>query len=131
MSDQIGDNNISRFLRHYWISAYNFVKKENLYKSIKQKITQNKMKSFSENISLESLIYSNLINPTTEFWEDSELVSMLNEFSVLRVEQVYILLLAVTSKFLNRKEKVKRILKTLINFTFRYNTVSSLDPKAL
>jgi uncharacterized protein with ParB-like and HNH nuclease domain len=131
MSDQIGDNNISRFLRHYWISSFDFVKKENLYRSIKQKISQKKIKEFSANITQESTIYSNLINPTAEFWEEQEIVNLLNEINILRVEQVYILLLAVSSKFFNKRDRIKRILKTLINFTFRYNTISGLDPKAL
>ncbi len=131
MSDQIGDNNISRYLRHYWISSFDFVKKENLYRSIKQKITPKKVKDFSESISHESVAYSNLINPTAEFWEDNEIVGLLNDLSTLRVEQVYILLLAITIKLFDKKDKIKRLMKTLINFTFRYNTISGLDPKVL
>ena len=131
MSEQVGDNNISKFLRHYWISSSDFVKKENLYRSIKQKISSNKLKSFSEEIVQESVVYSNLTSPTIEFWEDKEIINLLNELNILRVEQVYILLLSVTQKYLDKKDRLKRLLKIIVNFTFRYNTIAGLDPKAL
>ncbi len=131
MNDQIGENNISRYLRHYWISNYDFVKKEYLYKSIKGKITKNKIKAFVDSISEEAIIYSNLISPSTEFWEDAEIVQMLNDLNTLRVEQVNIFLLAVTKKYFDRKDKLKRLFRIVVNFTFRYNTISGLDPKVL
>lgn len=131
MSDQIGDNNISRFLRHYWISAYDFVRKENLYKSIKQKISKSMVKKFSEEIATEANVYSNIISPTPEFWEDKEIINLLNELNILRVEQVNILLLAVSQKYYDKKDRLKRIIRSLVNFTFRYNTIAGLDPKVL
>jgi uncharacterized protein with ParB-like and HNH nuclease domain len=131
MSDQIGDNNISRFLRHYWISTYDFVRKENLYKSIKQKISKTMVKKFSEEIATEANVYSNIISPTPEFWEDKEIINLLNELNILRVEQVNILLLAVSQKYFDKKDRLKRIIRSLVNFTFRYNTIAGLDPKVL
>lgn len=131
MSEQVGDNNISKFLRHYWISSSDFVKKENLYRSIKQKITVTKFKRFSDEIVQESTVYSNLTSPTIEFWEDKEIINLLNELNILRVEQVYILLLSVTQKYIDKKDRLKRLLKVIVNFTFRYNTIAGLDPKVL
>lgn len=131
MSEQVGDNNISKFLRHYWISSFDFVKKENLYRSIKQKISSSKVKKFSDEIVQESIVYSNLISPTIEFWEDKEIISLLTELNILRVEQVYILLLSVTQKYIDKKDRLKKLLKAIVNFTFRYNTIAGLDPKVL
>ncbi len=131
MNDQIGENNISRYLRHYWISNYDFVKKEHLYKNIKSKISKNRIKSFSESICDEAVIYSNLNYPSLEFWEDHEIIRLLDDLKTLRVEQVNIFLLAVTKKLFDKKDKIKRLLKVIVNFTFRYNTISGLDPKVL
>jgi uncharacterized protein with ParB-like and HNH nuclease domain len=131
MNDQIGENNISRYLRHYWISNYDFVKKEHLYKNIKSKISKNKIKIFSESISEESIIYSNLNYPSLEYWEDHEIIQLLDDLKILRVEQVNIFLLAVSKKLFDKKERIKRLLRVIVNFTFRYNTIAGLDPKVL
>jgi hypothetical protein len=131
MSDQIGDNNISKFLRHFWISKYNFVKKEFLYKELKKEITKEKILDFSGEISTEATIYNNLISPSDDFWEDSDLSRLVNELNILRVEQVYILILSVYKVFSHQKETMKKIFRLIINFSFRYNTISGLDPKAL
>ena len=98
MNDQIGENNISRYLRHYWISNYDFVKKEHLYKNIKSKITKNKIKTFSESISEEAIIYSNLNYPSSEYWEDQEIIQLLNDLKTFRVEQVNIFLISSNKK---------------------------------
>lgn len=129
--DQVGDYNVTRFLRHFWISSHELVRKEDLYKKLKNKVNTKNVKDFMELLYEEAAIYSNLNTPTHEFWADPEIESMIDELNILKVEQIYILLLALFKKFYDKKDSFKKLLKTLINFIFRYNTICGLDPKVL
>jgi uncharacterized protein with ParB-like and HNH nuclease domain len=129
--DQVGDYNVTKFLRHYWISSCELVRKEELYKRIKNKVKTSNVKIFIEQLAKEASIYANLNNPTHEFWEDIEIEKIIEELNILKVEQVNILLLALHINFYKKKEIFKKLLKVLINFTFRYNTICGFDPKAL
>jgi uncharacterized protein with ParB-like and HNH nuclease domain len=133
MVDNVGDHYVSRFLRHYWCSSKELVRKEDLYKKIRTivKDTDNARK-FAQQLSEESFIYYNLLNPTHEFWDDPECESLLNDLNILRVEQVFIFLLALYKRFYKeRKEKFKELLKTTVNFSFRYGTICNLNPNEM
>lgn len=131
MVDQVGDYNVTRFLRHFWISSFELVRKEELYKKLKNKVNAINVKEFMEQLSEEAAIYANLNAPTHEFWEDSEIESLVEDLNILKVEQVYILLLALYKKFYEKKGSYKKLLQALINFIFRYNTICGFDPKVL
>jgi len=133
MVDNVGDHNVSKFLRHFWSSSRELTRKEELYKKIKSQIkTKESARKFVHELSEESFIYSNLLNPTHEFWGDSECEQLLNELNILRVEQVLILLLALYKRFFkSNKDEFKRLLKKIINFTFRYSTICNLNPNEM
>ena len=131
MVDQVGDYYVSKFLRHYWLSSFEVVKKEELYKKLKNEVKKDKVKDFMQQLSGEATIYANLNNPSHEFWEDSAIEDMVGDLNTLKVEQVYILLLALYEKFYSDRDSFKMLLRILVNFVFRYNTVCGLDPKLL
>jgi len=127
--DQVGDHNVTRFLRHFWISSYELVRKEELYKKIKDNVNKKNVKEFLEQLCNEAIVYSNLNNPTHEFWGDIEIESLLEELNTLRVQQVFVLLLAIFQKFYKKEKNIfKRLLQNLINFTFRWGTICGLNP---
>lgn len=132
MVDHVGDYNISKFLRHFWLSSFGLVKKEELYKKLKDEIKKENVKDFMQKLSEEAEVYANLNNPTHEFWADTKIEEMIEELNILKVEQAYILLLALYKRFYKEKRTTfERLLRALINFVFRYNTVCGLDPKHL
>jgi len=131
MVDEVGDHNVSQFLRHFWLSSFGLVRKEELYKKLKNEVKKDKVKDFMQQLSEEATIYANLNNPSHEFWEDPDIENMIGDLNTLKVEQVYILLLALYGKFYGDKNLFERLLRILINFVFRYNTVCGLDPKHL
>lgn len=133
MVDSIGDHNVSKFLRHFWCSSMELVRKEDIYKKIKNVIrSSEEAKKFMEQLSEEALIYSNMINPDHEFWDDREIEDLLNKLNILGVEQVLIILLAIYKRFFKiEKENFKILLKNLINFTFRYITICNLNPNEM
>jgi len=131
MVDQVGDYYVSKFLRHYWLSSFEVVNKEELYKKLKNEVKKDKVKDFMQQLSGEATIYANLNNPSHEFWEDPDIENMIVELNTLKVEQVYILLLALYERFYSERDIFKKLLRALIGFVFRYNTVCGLDPKPL
>lgn len=131
MVDQIGDHNVTTFLRHYWISSVEQVRKDDLYKALKSHINTINVKQVMQQLSQEAIVYANLINPTHEFWGDSEIETTIESLRILKAQQVYILMLALHCKFGTRPTVFKKLLEVLTSFTFRYNTICGLDPKEL
>ncbi len=130
--DNVGDYNVSKFLRHYWISNFELIKKEEVYKKLKGRVNLNNVKNFFEELSEEALIYSNLNFPSHEFWNDIKIEKLLEELNILRVEQPYVLLLAAYRRFYKReKEKFELLLRKIINFTFQWSTICELNPNEM
>jgi len=129
--DQVGDHNVTTFLRHFWISRYELVRKDGLYKALKDKVKVQNVKSVLGELSREAAVYANLITPTHEFWGDPELESQLEELNVLKVQQVYVLLLGLHNKMGSDKRAFRRMVKVLTNFSFRYSTICGLNPNEL
>jgi uncharacterized protein with ParB-like and HNH nuclease domain len=131
MVDQIGDHNVTTFLRHYWISSVEQVSKDDLYKALKSHINTRNVKQVMQELSQEAVVYANLINPTHEFWGDDEIEMAIENLGILKAQQVYILVLALYCKFGTSPIVFKKLLEVLTSFTFRYNTICGLDPKEL
>ncbi len=132
LSDQIDDYDITRFLRHLWSSKYKLTRKEDLYDAIKGAITRDNLEKTMQELYEEAIIYDNLRNPTHEVWNDTQIENILNSINLLNVEQVYVLLLGAYNKFYeSEKSKFIKIAASLLNLTFRYNTVCSLNPNEI
>ena len=133
MVDNVGDHNVSRFLRYFWSSSMELVRKEELYRQIKSSVTQpDEARKFSYKLTEEGSVYSNLLNPTHEFWGNTEIEKLLSDLNVLRVDQVFIVLLALHERFYKKKkEEFQIVLKKLLNFTFRFSTICNLNPNEM
>lgn len=129
--DQVGDHNVTTFLRHFWISYYDLVRKDNLYKALKAKVTARNVRNMLTKMSNEAAVYSNFITPTHEFWQDSVLESKLEDLNILKVQQVYVLLLGLYNSIGTNTKKFKKMVVVLNNFSFRYNTICRLNPNEL
>lgn len=132
LSDQVGDYDLTRFLRHLWSSKYGLIRKEELYKAIKTKIVSTNVKKSMLELLEEANVYSSLREPTHEFWNDVTIERALDNINLLGVEQIYVILLAVYFRFYNaEKAKFTTILDTLLNLTFRYNTICNSNPNKI
>lgn len=129
ITKSVGDHNVTRFLRHYWSSNYGITRKQELYKKIKDEIKKSNIKRNIGKISTEAKLYANLKEPTHDFWMNGKIEALLKDLRMFKVEQVYILLLAVFEKL--DVNKVYETLKELINLTFKYNKISKLNPNEL
>jgi len=132
MVDSVGDHNITKFLRHYCNSKLGLVRKEELYKKLSREFKKSNVKALIEELNKESEIYSNLNNPTSEFWNDKDIEYKLEEMNILKAEQAYTLLLsAYVNLFESDKSYFKKILESLLYLTFRYSTICRLNPNDL
>jgi len=133
MIDNIGDHTVSKFLRHYWCSTKELVRKEEVYKKVKNSIkTAEEARNFMNQLNEEGLVYSNMVNPNHEFWVDKEVEDLLNELNILGAEQALIILLAIYKRFFKEeKENFKKLLRSIVNFTFRYSTICDLNPNEM
>jgi len=128
----VGDKNITKFLRHYWMSTKGPVMKEKLYKNIRKEITSTNVAEHMEKISKSSYVYSNIVSPTHEFWGDNEIEALLEELKILKVDLVHSLILSIYDiYYVENKSKFKELLRLLINFSFRYNTICVLPGNEL
>jgi len=130
--NRIGDASVSRFLRHFWISKYELVRKETLYKKLKPEAQRNVVQ-FVEELRGDALVYSNLREPTPSFWDnDREIVRSIEELNIMGLEQVYVLLLAAYRRFFEReREKFKLILRAAANFSFRWSKICGRNPNEM
>lgn len=131
INDQLSENDLTSFLRHYWNSRNNLERKQTLFKAIKNKTKKAvDVLNLLENLQDLAPVYTALSNAGDSLWdgfpEASESISILN---LLRVTQCYPLLLSSYKKLPNA-EFVK-ILKGLVTISFRYLTISSLNPNEL
>lgn len=132
MVDEVGDDSVTSFLRHFWLSSEGMARKEDLYKQIRGKITEKSVDSFVAQLAVEATAYSDLADPTpASFGGDQEVVDLLRDLNELGGSQVAILLLAAHARYKNDLPKLKTVIRDLTNFTFRYTTIGKENPNEL
>ncbi len=132
ITDDVEEYGVTKFLRHFWSSKYDLIRKENLFKVIRNTIVKQNLEKFMEEFSTEADVYDNLRKPDHGFWNDPKIEKTLQDIKLLRVEQIYVILLAVYSKFYkDEKNKFIKILNALVNLSFRYNTICQSNPNKL
>ena len=121
---KLGNCSLLTYLRAFWNSKYSFVRKNQLYKTIKDKIS-NKAQVYKLIQELEEKIdnYINLIYPNTSYFDgkDQKQCCTLRLFNVTTP---YSLLLAAQSK-LSSKD-FSTLLKIIVVISFRYNVICEL-----
>lgn len=118
------------FLRHYWNSRREIVRKESLFKVIKKSVGS-RQGAFDLLDELESAagLYQALAKPSDEMWQgDKALRRSIRELELFRVTQCYPLLLITYQKLPAQFERVLRIAVVL---SFRYNVIAGLNPNRL
>lgn len=117
------------FLRYFWHSRHEIVRKEQLFKALRKKVTT-KEATFDllDNLEKYAAVYSALKNPNDELWQgNKEIRKRINELKLFRVTQPFPLLLESFIKLpISQFEDVLRFCSVI---AFRYNVIGNLDPK--
>lgn len=132
ITEQVEKYTVTRFLRHFWSSKHDLIRKEELYKAIKKTVGRENLEKSMQELNKEAEVYRNLREPDHEFWNYEPIEKALEEINLLGVDQIYVILLAVYNKFYtDEKEKFIKILNALLNLSFRYNTICQYNPNKL
>jgi len=126
--DKLGEEKFPEFLRKYWNSRNTTARNNNLYKIIKENITT-KTQAFAllRNLNNSADIYIALNDPYNELWKTNiEIKNALEELKLFRIKQPIGLLMSAYEKF--DEIKFTKVLKAIVNISFRYNTIGGLNP---
>lgn len=127
----LGERDIPRFLRHYWISRYEHVRRRELYNAIKTYTkTQGKgVDTLIQELEKEAEVYQALTDPSQGEWSNEITLNALSGLKSLGVKQCYPLLLAAKQSL--NKKNFQGFPKFVENLTFRYSTVCKKNPNKL
>ncbi|MBI5234820.1 MAG: DUF262 domain-containing protein [Deltaproteobacteria bacterium] len=117
------------FLRHYWNSAHTLERKNTLYKALNSEVRgAAAVFNLLGDMDKLALVYTALDKPSDTLWSKEQAV-LIEELSLVSRTQPFPLLLAAYKhiKPLDEAEFTK-IIRDLVVVSFRYNTVSGLNP---
>ncbi len=120
----LGSESFPEFLRAYWNSRNRIVRKADLFKTIRKRISSRE-EAFAliRNLDSASSIYAALRNPADSTWSIEERKSLQN-LQMFNVRQPLALLLQVFEKFEdNNRAWFQRILRGIELLSFRYNVI--------
>ncbi len=123
--------NFPMFLRYYWMIENKALKKDELFRAIREKIKDRKTAlEFLKELDKYADIFSALQDETSFYWNDkNNLKSIVCYLHILKVKQCYPLLMVTLSK-MDRKYRAN-IFKACENVLFRYLTICGKNPNAL
>lgn len=124
----VGLKNFPVFLRHYLNGRMKLISKKYLFKAIKQIVkTDDAVFTLLDNLERSAYIYMALGNPNDDFWKgEKELIEVINALKLFGVTQNKPLLMVSYNK-LNDINEFKRLVKSIVNISYRYNVIGKLQ----
>lgn len=128
--EMLSQVSINSFLRHYWLSCERVVEEKDLLREFQEKIkTPKDAFDFLNQLRQEAEIYEALLNPTLQFWEDPQLVDLLEDLQLLSSKMPLPLLMAAYIQI--KRGHFSKFIEATIAFIFRYVTIAENDNKVL
>ena len=123
--------NFPMFLRYYWMISNKALKKDELFKAIRENVKERKPALlFLKELDEYADIFSALHDETSSYWNDkNSLKNIISNLHILKVRQCYPLLMITLSKM--DKKYHQNIFKACENILFRYLTICGKNPNAL
>lgn len=124
---------IDIYVRHFWLSKYEFTTEDKIYKSFKRitKADKTLIKVFLDDIVQEADYYKKITMPLLIDWRQQEEKSVydslfaLNVFKVTQVRTFLLAILAQREKKLLDLTNLKECASTLENFHFLFSAITS------
>lgn len=129
VSRTLGERNIKRYLRHYWISKFNHVRKKELYGAIRRYTKQAPIAEFVRDVEEEAIAYKKLVKPNEGDWKHRYIYESLAALDSMGVKQCYPLLLA--GKATLSEKDFKTLCSLVERLSFRYSTICRRNPNRL
>lgn len=125
---KLGYQKFEDYLRYFWNSTHKTVGKRNLFKIIKNEIS-NKQETFKLLRELQSTVdlYIALQDPNDEFWNERRNVKeALTELKMFQIKQTNSMLMIAYKKL--SSENFLKLIKATVVISFRYNVIGGLNP---
>ena len=124
---------IDIYVRHFWLSKYEFSTEDKIYKSFKRKTNSDKIliKALLDDLVLEAEYYKKITMPLPTDWRQQEEKSVydslfaLNTFKVTQVRTFLLAILAQREKKLLDLTDLKECASALENFHFLFSAITS------
>lgn len=131
IADILKDSQISDYLRFYWNSTHKTIRKNQLYKTIRNEIkTPEEAFALLRDMRKKADIYMALRSPEDEMWRTQpDVSSNLNLLKLFNVIQPIPLLMSAYSN-LSEKDFASLLAKIVI-ISFRYNVICGKNPNEL
>ncbi len=124
----IGLKEFPVFLRHYLNGRRRLISKEYLFKAVKQLLKGDaEVFDLLDNLERNAYFYMALSNPNDDFWNgDKEVINAVSALKLFRVTQNKPLLMVYYEKY-GVDQGFKKLLKSIVTISFRYNVIGKLQ----
>ncbi len=128
IADILKETQISDFLRVYWNSTHKTVRKNQLYRTIRDEIkTSQQAFALLQDMRDQADIYMALKNPEDELWQqDKAIKEDLQLLKLFNVSQPISLLLIAYKKL--SESQFAKLLHKIVIVSFRYNVICNKNP---
>lgn len=143
IEDRDSNSTIADYIRSWWLSKYNYIGEDQLYRSFKRELqegtTQLTSSSFLDELYADVEIYCKIIGPNLDDWSQQDQREIFNSLKAFETFNVTIPRPFILSLLRKRKEKPRSLtqskliecLKALESFHFKFNAVCRLRPSGI
>jgi len=128
----VGKFEVTKFIRHYWLSKYDVIREKELYHAIRDKFkSQPSVITFVNSLTESAEIYGALEDSQNSFWSlnDINFKSDIAALKLFKVSLCYSLLLAAKESL--EEDVFSKVLRIMVIISFRYNIVCGFRPTPL
>ncbi|MFB2920271.1 DUF262 domain-containing protein [Aerosakkonema funiforme] len=123
---------LTKFIRHYWLSSYESVTEKDLYRKMASKLkTSSDVLNFLNGLSEAAQVYGALENSQSFVWHsyDVNVKYDLERLNIFKVSQCYSVLLAAKDNL--PAELFPKFLRMIVILSFRYSVICGYTPAKL
>ncbi|EQA6241835.1 DUF262 domain-containing protein [Enterobacter ludwigii] len=129
---QLGESNVSDYIRYHYNSQRRMVTKNNLFSSMRKILTKpEEAYQYLKSLIDYSPIYASLINPNDAWWGDQDVkyrnvLHYLNGIRLFNIKQPLTIFLAAFGNF--SPEEFVKLVRYIYILSIRYNIICHLSP---
>lgn len=124
----LGSESFPEFLRVFWNSRNRLVRKSDLFKTIRKRITaRDQAFELLRNLDQSAAVYAAMRDPHDSVWNGEEKAS-LEQLLMFNVRQPLAMLMACYARFFEKdRASFTRIIRAIAVVSFRYNVICNLQ----
>lgn len=123
----VGGNNVTQFLRHFWLTHYDLVRERDLYRVLKSSLkTRARARQLLSRLRASADHYAALMSPDHVYWTNfkQEVRTNLEALLLFKVTQFRPVALAAMAKL--DQHRIEQVMHILTVISFRYTVIAAL-----